>query len=531
MVAAFLMLAMASHVTRQQTAVVFAQMRERRRRELLMLLLMGSNMPLTTQTRQKVERSPNGWRSSTMFGYVYGKDGVRNSDSAFKSNFRMSAPLFDLLCERLRTNAAYASLARNWERRNRGEKFSGKEPVPYEFRIASCLYLFAQGGNLKPTADVASVPKNTLREWLDDFCKAVVTELEPTYMPFEPACTSAGCDHTRPDCNLYKINRKFGARHGFPNVAAAVDGTHVRVNFGDPSYRNYKGWESILCVCFVSPFYTFTYADVGWSGRNGDTTVLKYSSFMEAVRADPVRWLGPGGVIVADGGCHDHDGLFMNPYFNPTTPQEFHFNFCQSSTRVFVEETFGRWKNRFRFLINPCDTEHELTSRMIYASMILHNFITVNSANSGLADSAFGIEVMAGGKTDTEIWAEFYSANEPDLCPACRRRNALHCVHMSEYQADVSRGRVGATRRTRDVIHQRNYLRDKFWRRLIGAEPDHEYSDASDDEEQTVAETLDRLLANNADRANVTELEAVVDKAHYNLMVTRALRGYTRPRG
>jgi hypothetical protein len=50
----------ASHVTRMQTAVVVAQMRERRRRELLMQLLMGSNMPLTTQTRQKVERTPNG---------------------------------------------------------------------------------------------------------------------------------------------------------------------------------------------------------------------------------------------------------------------------------------------------------------------------------------------------------------------------------------------------------------------------------------------------------------------------------------
>ncbi len=193
-----------------------------------------------------------------------------------------------------------------------------------------------------------------------------------------------------------------------------------------------------------------------------------------------------------------------------------------------MEET---WKNRFRFLINPCDTEHELTSRMIYASMILHNFITVNSANSGLADSAFGIEVMAGGKTDTEIWAEFYSANEPDLCPACRRRNALHCVHMAEYQADVSRGRAGATRRTRSVIQQRNYLCAKFWRRLVGEAPDHEYSDASDDEEQTVAEALDRLRANNADRANLTELEGVVDKAHDDLMVTRALRGYTRPRG
>ena len=110
MVSAFLFLAMAAHVTRQQTALVIAQMRERRRRELLMQLLLHKDMPLTTHTRRKVERSPNGWRSSTMFGYVYGKDGVRNSDSVFKSNFRMSAPFFDLLCERLRTNAAYACL-------------------------------------------------------------------------------------------------------------------------------------------------------------------------------------------------------------------------------------------------------------------------------------------------------------------------------------------------------------------------------------------------------------------------------------
>jgi hypothetical protein len=100
---------MASHVTRSHTAVVLAQMREQRRRELLMQLLMRNDMPLTTQTRRKVERAPNGWRGSTMHGYVYGKGGVRNSDAVFKSNFRMSAPLFDLLCERLRINAAYAT--------------------------------------------------------------------------------------------------------------------------------------------------------------------------------------------------------------------------------------------------------------------------------------------------------------------------------------------------------------------------------------------------------------------------------------
>jgi hypothetical protein len=117
------------------------QMRERRRRVLLMDLLLQSRTPLTTQTRSNVERSPNGWLSSTMYGYVFGKDGVRNSDDVFRSNFRMGAGTFDLLCERLRGNAAYKFAHDSYVRRERGEKIAGKKPVRYEFRIATCLYL------------------------------------------------------------------------------------------------------------------------------------------------------------------------------------------------------------------------------------------------------------------------------------------------------------------------------------------------------------------------------------------------------
>ena len=121
MVAAeFLLLAAASHVLRAQMSDVAHQMRERRRRVLLMDLLLHWQTPLTTQTRTKVERSPNGWLSSTMYGYVFGKDGVRNSDDVFRSNFRMGAGTFDLLCERLRGNAAYKFVHDSYVRRERG---------------------------------------------------------------------------------------------------------------------------------------------------------------------------------------------------------------------------------------------------------------------------------------------------------------------------------------------------------------------------------------------------------------------------
>jgi hypothetical protein len=71
-----LMLAVASHVLREQMSDVAHAMRERRRRALLMELLMHSKAPLTTRTSTKVERSPNGWLSSTMYGYVFGKDAL-----------------------------------------------------------------------------------------------------------------------------------------------------------------------------------------------------------------------------------------------------------------------------------------------------------------------------------------------------------------------------------------------------------------------------------------------------------------------
>lgn len=38
-----------------------------------------------------------------------------------------------------------------------------------------------------------------------------------------------------------------------------------------------------------------------------------------------------------------------------------------------MEVKFGRCKNKWQFLIHPCNTNHTLTTKMIIASCILHN--------------------------------------------------------------------------------------------------------------------------------------------------------------
>ena len=76
-------------------------------------------------------------------------------------------------------------------------------------------------------------------------------------------------------------------------------------------YRNYKGWYSILCVAFVSPFHLFIDGDVGYPGRAGDNTVLNNSPLMDAIHADPEAWLGRDGLIIGDGGASDGDRCFL----------------------------------------------------------------------------------------------------------------------------------------------------------------------------------------------------------------------------
>ena len=210
------------------------------------------------------------------------------------------------------------------------------DPPHLRFRVACCLYAMGQGGRLKVCADAASIGESTLRGYLERFCAAVVATVRPVYMPSTP-----------PSAEHIKARReKFCSRRGIDCGALACDGTHIPFRPDSKKeaqdYKNYKGWTSILCLAFVDSFYCFADIDVGFPGRAGDNTVLRTNPLMRAIHANPDTWLGSGGVVLGDSGASDSNGVFLCPYHAPTEPAKCWFNFCHSSTRFFVEETFGR---------------------------------------------------------------------------------------------------------------------------------------------------------------------------------------------
>ena len=382
-----------------------AERRRRRRRELealcvcVVALLAGEKL---APKRRIIRRGHAGWEGSAINEYV-----VHGDEQTYKDKFRVSRKSFKILSNHL-TDAGYLMMnnSRNPERRQSAE-----------FKLGVCLYFMAGKGkgDLEAVGDAGHIARSTVLQYLDDFCNAVCIALKEIYMPSEAPSPA----------NVVAIRKQFASRRGIANVGMATDGCHIpyvpQHERTKNDYKNYKGWTSILVVAFVNSFHLFVEAQAGHPGRWGDNTVLKDCWFLAQVRRDPKAWLGEDGLIAADGGASDGGNLLLNPIPNAKEIEDKWYNFCHSSTRFFVEETFGRWKNRFRFLLFANDLEHARMTQLIYTSCILHNACTI------LADDA--VDFSAGAD---EEWEEFFKNYEGHACPSCIRRNSFHCVHVEK---------------------------------------------------------------------------------------------------
>lgn len=356
------------------------------------------------------------WRNSTIFLYMTGTPIV------FRRNFRCTRRTFRVLMDLIRheLTTEYDAVDSRWASQKAAQL--RRHPSP-EFRACTCLYILAHGGRVKPVADAVGQGESTVIGWMEAFFRAVIDRVRPIYMSGEP-----------PSPELVRsIRTGFASRRGIGEVCMAVDGSHVPYNPRDAAnaldYKNYKGWTSILAVAFVNSQHLFVDVNVGATGRAGDNTVLRSWDFVSRLQSNRDVWLGPGGVVAGDGGASDAGNVFLNPYFQPSTARENWFNFCHSSTRFFVEEVFGRWKNRWRCLMRPMDLDHRLTSLAIYVTAILHNLLTVEHRREGID----GDEPSAFTGTD-EAWSLFFDTYQPERCPSCTRRNGRHCVHMAHFR-------------------------------------------------------------------------------------------------
>ncbi|XP_063960432.1 uncharacterized protein LOC135153069 [Lytechinus pictus] len=148
---------------------------------------------------------------------------------------------------------------------------------------------------------------------------------------------------------------------GFPQVAGAIDGTHIPiigpVNY-HADYHNRKGWYSVILQAVCDHKYMFT--DIMMTRNiNGQDVPLM-------ILGDPayplLPWLMKG---FADNGR--------------LTEDQTNFNYRLSRARMVIEGSFGRLKGRWRCLLKRNDSALENVTNIVGACCTLHNLCQMQS--------------------------------------------------------------------------------------------------------------------------------------------------------
>eukprot|EP00951_Prasinocladus_malaysianus_P017943 scaffold142167_cov15-Prasinocladus_malaysianus.AAC.1 len=314
-----------------------------------------------------------------------------------------------------------------------------KHRTPARFKVAAAILHLAQGGTWWQTGFCCGVSEAVIRKWVIEVCTGVIEVLRPEYLrkPTPEECL--------------KNQEFFAARQGIENVGAAVDGSHIPFQPESLDYmedfHNYKGWYSILIIALVNSQYLFMDAEVGRPGRMSDSTATQLSFFYNEMLVDHEAWLGPHGVMISDGACGIND-FIMTPYpGTQLTNMQQWFNFCFSSTRMFVEQVFGQWKSRWRLLIREQQCSHAVMSLMIYATMVLHNICTIHKESCGdefLTDQPQHI-------------TNFLATRSMPRCKHCVENEVVHCIHKNRSHIKAS-STTGAMEKRRDAIAQQLWV-------------------------------------------------------------------------
>lgn len=167
--------------------------------------------------------------------------------------------------------------------------------------------------------------------------------------------------------------RRFYNIANFPKVLGCLDCTHVRIiqpAIDGIDYMNRKGYYSINVQAVCDPKGKFTNIVCSWPGSTHDSHILRTSQLWQ--RYEAAR---PHGFILADNAYPNRSWL-LTPFLNPVGIAQGNYNAAHKSTRILIEQCFGRLKRRFSILHSEMRVSPEKAVSVIVACFILHNIAT-----------------------------------------------------------------------------------------------------------------------------------------------------------
>ncbi|GFY46006.1 protein ALP1-like [Trichonephila inaurata madagascariensis] len=284
---------------------------------------------------------------------------------------------------------------------------SMREAIPAVERIALTLRYLATGETQSSLSYQFRIAQNTISGIIPAVCSAIYHHL--------------GSEIQVPESeNEWKmVAEEFWAKWNFPLCLGAMDGKHIRIKpppHSGATYRNYKGFFSIVLLVVVDANLKFLYVDVGTNGRVSDGGVWGKSKLRQAITNGdmniPEAAALPGlasnlpFVIVADDAFPLMPNI-MKPYPGSNLSKEcLIFNYRLSRARRVSENAFGILAARFRVFGTTILTSVPNTKLIVLAACSLHNFLTNRSKNTYIPEDSADREDILNGVLIEGNWRQ-----------------------------------------------------------------------------------------------------------------------------
>jgi hypothetical protein len=246
--------------------------------------------------------------------------------------------------------------------------------VSFCLQVAIFLYYISDEGRLRKTANAFGTAKSTVSAVIKEVASAVSENL--IHLIKFP---------TTEDTVGEKVQGFFEA-HGFPQCIGAIDGTHIPIAKPKNNPTDYinKSFTYSLNVQAVCDFkYQFLNVDISWPGSVHDARVFSNSTvnrfFKDSIVPPCPRVIvqnePPVPVCLLGDPAYPLTCYLMKEFpGGGKDMQEQFFGFRLSSSRMVIENAFGRLKGRFRCLQRKMDLSLDSLPSVILSCFILHNY-------------------------------------------------------------------------------------------------------------------------------------------------------------
>ena len=279
----------------------------------------------------------------------------------WRENLRMSEHTFHILCSELRPHIQKMNTVL-------------RDAVSVERRVAVAVWKLATNVEYRTLSNLFGLGLSTVAVIVIETCHAITSNLLKKYVNV-------------PEGDLLKeVVQGFESCWGFPQIAGAIDGSHIPIVKPKDSasdYYNRKNYYSVLMQGLVDFRGQFMDVCIGWPGKVHDARVFSNSSiYKKAVKGKlfppwtrkisnveiPLMILGDPAYPLLP--------WLMKPYIENahSTAKEKYCNYRQSRARMVVENAFGRLKGRWRCLLKRLDFDLKNVPAIIASCVVLHNF-------------------------------------------------------------------------------------------------------------------------------------------------------------